>query len=60
MSTPEELKRYVRDVPDFPQAGIIFRDITPLLDLVRGPCLVIQGSEDAIVGPGAGPLTPDP
>jgi pimeloyl-ACP methyl ester carboxylesterase/predicted glycosyltransferase len=31
------------------------RDITPLLDLVRGPCLVIQGSEDAIVGPGAGP-----
>jgi adenine phosphoribosyltransferase len=31
MSTPEELKRYVRDVPDFPQAGIIFRDITPLL-----------------------------
>src|SRR6202158_5970869 len=31
MSTPEELKRYVRDVPDFPQPGIIFRDITPLL-----------------------------
>lgn len=31
MSTPEELKRYVRDVPDFPQPGIVFRDITPLL-----------------------------
>jgi adenine phosphoribosyltransferase len=31
MSTPEELKQYVRDVPDFPQPGIIFRDITPLL-----------------------------
>jgi adenine phosphoribosyltransferase len=31
MTTPEELKRYVRDVPDFPQPGIIFRDITPLL-----------------------------
>ncbi|TMD27204.1 MAG: adenine phosphoribosyltransferase [Chloroflexi bacterium] len=32
MSTsPEELKRYVRDVPDYPQKGIIFRDITPLL-----------------------------
>jgi len=27
----EELKRYIRDVPDFPQKGIIFRDITPLL-----------------------------
>jgi adenine phosphoribosyltransferase len=31
MSTQEELKRYVRDIPDFPQPGIIFRDITPLL-----------------------------
>jgi adenine phosphoribosyltransferase len=38
MSTPDELKRYVRDIPDFPQPGIIFRDITPLLgrkDLFR-------------------------
>jgi pimeloyl-ACP methyl ester carboxylesterase/predicted glycosyltransferase len=35
------------------------RDITPLLDRVEGPCLVIQGSEDAIVGPGAGPLLAD-
>ena len=31
MTTPEELKQYVRDVPDYPQKGIIFRDITPLL-----------------------------
>jgi len=31
MSTPEQLKKYVRDVPGFPQPGIIFRDITPLL-----------------------------
>jgi len=32
MSTSaEELKRYIRDVPDYPQKGIIFRDITPLL-----------------------------
>jgi adenine phosphoribosyltransferase len=38
MTTPEALKQYVRDVPDFPQPGIIFRDITPLLahkDLFR-------------------------
>jgi adenine phosphoribosyltransferase len=38
MTTPEALKEYVRDVPDFPQPGIIFRDITPLLarkDLFR-------------------------
>ena len=26
-----ELKSYIRDIPDFPIPGIIFRDITPLL-----------------------------
>jgi adenine phosphoribosyltransferase len=26
-----DLKRYIRDIPDFPKKGIIFRDITPLL-----------------------------
>lgn len=26
-----DLKAFVRDVPDFPQRGILFRDITPLL-----------------------------
>ena len=31
MTTPDQLKKYVRDVPDYPQKGIIFRDITPLL-----------------------------
>jgi len=32
MSTPPlDLKRYIRDIPDFPKPGILFRDITPLL-----------------------------
>ena len=26
-----DLKRYIRDIPDFPKPGILFRDITPLL-----------------------------
>lgn len=34
-TTPAEavpwLKQYIRDVPDYPQPGILFRDITPLL-----------------------------
>jgi adenine phosphoribosyltransferase len=27
----EELRRIVRDVPDFPKKGIVFKDITPIL-----------------------------
>ena len=30
MATPD-LRAFVRDIPDFPQPGIVFRDITPLL-----------------------------
>lgn len=26
-----DLSQYIRDIPDFPKAGILFRDITPLL-----------------------------
>jgi adenine phosphoribosyltransferase len=26
-----DIKRYIRDVPDFPKPGILFRDIAPLL-----------------------------
>lgn len=31
MPEMEWLKAYVRDVPDFPSPGIVFKDITPLL-----------------------------
>lgn len=30
------LKKLIRDVPDFPKAGIIFKDITPLLKNAKG------------------------
>jgi adenine phosphoribosyltransferase len=29
--TALDLKQYIRDIPDFPKPGILFRDITPLL-----------------------------
>jgi len=32
-----DLRRYIRDIPDFPKPGIVFKDITPLL--ADGPAL---------------------
>ena len=31
MSTTDELGALIRDIPDFPRPGIVFKDITPLL-----------------------------
>ena len=31
MITEEDLRKYIRDVPDFPKQGILFKDITTLL-----------------------------
>jgi len=31
MATVDDLRALIRDVPDFPKEGIVFRDITPLL-----------------------------
>ncbi len=35
--TEAELRIYIRDVPDFPKPGIVFKDITPLI--AEGPAL---------------------
>ncbi len=37
----EDIRKWIRDIPDFPQKGIIFRDITPALlnsDIFREIC----------------------
>lgn len=38
----ENLKRLIRDVPDFPKPGILFRDITPLLADPSGLALAVE------------------
>jgi adenine phosphoribosyltransferase len=38
----ERLRRVIRDIPDFPKKGILFRDITPLLADPAGLALAIE------------------
>jgi len=52
-----DLRDYIRDIPDFPKPGIVFKDITPLLangdafcaTISEMACLVPQET-DALVG----------
>ncbi len=37
-----QLKTLIRDIPDFPKKGIMFRDITPLLASPSGLALSIE------------------
>ncbi len=45
----DELKSRIRDVPDFPKAGILFRDITPLLADGQAFCQAIDSLGDRYV-----------
>lgn len=38
----KELRDLIRDVPDFPEPGIIFKDITPLLESPKGLALAVD------------------
>jgi len=52
------IEQYIRDVPDFPKEGILFKDITPLLQSPEGlrasiealAAAVDPGSYDLVVG----------
>jgi adenine phosphoribosyltransferase len=46
------LKDLIRDIPDFPKAGVVFKDITPLLADPEGFALVIDSIADRFVGRG--------
>ena len=42
MFMDERLSRLIRDVPDFPKPGIVFKDITPLLADPSGLALAVE------------------
>ncbi len=46
--TMKELKDYVRTIPDFPQPGIMFRDITTVLQDADGLRLAIDSMQDLV------------
>jgi adenine phosphoribosyltransferase len=55
--TSDDLKRLIRDIPDFPKPGILFRDITPLIANPRGLAAIVDqiaapylGSVDVVLG----------
>jgi adenine phosphoribosyltransferase len=43
----DDLKRLVRDIPDFPRPGILFRDVTPLLQDPHA----LRAAVDAVAAP---------
>ena len=44
----KKLEEYVRSIPDFPEPGIIFRDITTILQDPHGLHLAIQSMQDKL------------
>ena len=45
-----ELKAFIRDIPDFPEPGVLFRDITPLLRNPQAFSYVIERLVDRYKG----------
>jgi len=49
MMTPEELKTLIRNVPDFPKPGILFRDVTTLIGHGPGFAAAVRHLSDLVV-----------
>jgi adenine phosphoribosyltransferase len=50
VSTFDYCRSLIRDVPDFPKPGIVFKDITPLLANPRGLHIVLDGMAERFIG----------
>jgi adenine phosphoribosyltransferase len=48
--TTDEIKNLIRDIPDFPKPGILFRDITPLIGNARGFAAVVDRLAERFLG----------
>lgn len=44
----KELKEYIRSIPDFPEKGIIFRDVTTVLQDAEGLQLAINSMQEKL------------
>ena len=44
----KKLEEYVRSIPDFPQEGIIFRDVTSVLEDADGMHLAVDTMQDLV------------
>jgi adenine phosphoribosyltransferase len=53
VTSADELWKFIRDIPDFPQPGVVFRDITPLL----GDADAFRRATELMVAPFDGPVT---
>jgi adenine phosphoribosyltransferase len=52
--TPDDLKALVRSIPDFPQPGILFRDITTLIGNGPGLAAAVALLAERVASAGAG------
>ncbi|MFC1526592.1 adenine phosphoribosyltransferase [Candidatus Latescibacterota bacterium] len=52
MSETEFLRQLIRDVPDFPKPGILFKDITTLLSDPRGLACAVKAMSSPFAGAG--------
>ena len=46
----KKLEEYVRSIPDFPEPGIIFRDVTSILQYADGLRLAIDSMQECLKG----------